>query len=470
MENILLISPRLNDQSIKYENYPSSALVLIGTMLYNRGYNVKILHMLADSITLPELRKKLFTFKPKIVGITMNTLQTRSAKEISRIVKEVDKDTLVVVGGPHPSALKQKIFNFFPHVDVSVVGEGEQTFLEIVEGKDLREIKGICYREDSHVKVNTPRPLAKDLDYIPLPRLELIDISRYRGFRDEYKWFPHPSMVVMGSRGCPFHCTYCSNAVFGNTARFRKPELIIEEIRWLNEKYGIKGIYFLDDTFNLNKKWAKEVFNLIIDNKLNNLVYKVSFRANEKLVDEELLQLAKDAGVKLIFYGVESGNQEMLDRMRKNLTLKEIKRAFELTHKIGLMTRASFIIGLPGETKDTIRDSLKLIKEIKSEYAGCGFAVPFPGTEFESEVLKKGHLLVTDYDEFIFYDRCFTRTDSLTSEDLVNLHSYVQTFLSEEKFKRFLRERAFKEIIVEGFRHPRRALQVLWRLIKISSV
>ena len=141
IKNILLINPLLNNLTGQYDMYPSGALVLIGTMLNNIGHNIKIIHMGSDKIGLPELKNIVIAFEPDIVGITMNTYQTKSVKEISKIVKEVNKNILVVVGGAHPSALKLKIFDSFPYVNVVVVGEGEHTFLEIIEGKNLKEIK-----------------------------------------------------------------------------------------------------------------------------------------------------------------------------------------------------------------------------------------------------------------------------------------------------------------------------------------
>ena len=424
-KNILLINP-IENKPGQYEMYPSGALVLIGTMLDNLGHNVKIIHMLADKVGTAKLKNIVSAFKPDIVGITMNTFQTKSAKEVSRIIKEANENTLVVVGGPHPSALKLKTFEDFPYIDVVVVGEGEHTFLEIVEGKDLGGVKGICYNN----KMNELRPPAINLDYIPLPDLDLVDFNKNR-FIGAEPVGARPTMYIMASRGCPFHCTFCNKSVWGNTARFRKPELVIEEIKWLREKYGVKEIFFQDDTFNLNREWAEQIFNLIIENNLSkDIIYKTPFRANEKLLDRELLQLAKEAGFWLIFYGVESGNQEMLDGMRKGLTIGEIKRAFELAHSTGLKTIGSFIIGLPGENKETIEDTYNLWKELRPYAMGYSYAIPFPDTEFEKTAIKKGHLLISDYDKYSL-GVCVVRTADLTKEDLEYWHEEISSRIAK---------------------------------------
>jgi len=460
-KNVLLINPLENSLRKQYEMYPSGALVLIGTMLHNLGHNVKIIHMLADKVGPIELKNIIFTFKPDIAGITMNTFQTKSAKVISKIIKMVNKNILVVVGGPHPSALQLKIFEDFPYVDVVVVGEGERTFLEIVEGKDLEKIKGICYNN----KMNELRPLAKNLDYIPLPNLDLVDFNKNK-FVGAEPVGAQPTMYIMASRGCPFQCTFCNKSVWGNSVRFRKPELVIEEIKWLHEKYGVKEIFFQDDTFNLNRKWAEQIFNLIIENNLNkDIIYKTPFRANEKLVNKELLQLAKEAGFWLIFYGVESGNQEMLNRMRKGLTIREIKRAFELTHSVGLKTIGSFIIGLPGENKRTIEDTYNLWKELRPYVAGYSPAIPFPNTEFEKIVIEKKHLLVSNYDEYspgVF----IVRTDDLTKEDLEYWHKEISSRISiaSINMKRYLTSlmlnpRYLPKKIIDGVRSPKSILR-----------
>jgi radical SAM superfamily enzyme YgiQ (UPF0313 family) len=205
----------------------------------------------------------------------------------------------------------------------------------------------------------------------------------------------------MASRGCPSKCIYCNKSVFGTQTRFRKPEKIIEEIKNLHEKYGIEEIFFQDDTFNLNRKWIEEILNLIIKEKLNiSINYRVAFRANKNLVDEDLLKLAKEANITSIFYGVESGNQQMLNRMRKSLTIEEIKRAFKLAHDFNIETIAAFIIGLPGENIATIKDTIKLWKEIKPSYSGFTIATPFPGTEFQKIIINNNNLLNKNYDEY----------------------------------------------------------------------
>jgi len=401
--------------------------------------------MLADGVTMPKLRSILAEFDPDVVGLTMNTFQTRSAREVSRLVEEVLPRSLVVVGGPHPSSVEVEIFKDFPDIDVSVIGEGEHIFMEIIKGRNLEEIEGICYKG----VMNPPREPADNLDYIPLPDLSLIDLSKFTG---TYPTGAHPSMYIMASRGCPFRCSFCNKSIWGRTVRFRDPKKVVEEIRWLGEN-GVKEIYFQDDTFNVNLKWAKSLLQLMIDEGLNReLIYKTDFRANEELLDEDLLELAKKAGFWMIFYGVESGSQKVLDRMRKDLTVREIERAFALTHKFGIKTYGSFIVGMPGENKETLRETFDLLRRINPSYYGFAYATPFPGTDLHKEVSMKGQLFCNNYDDYA-YGKCVIRTDDLTREELIETFLYYRSMDKARKMS--LSQKVFKSL-----KHPRLAFKI----------
>lgn len=428
MNKILLISPQENIPR-KYEMYPSGALILLGQMLRSRGNEVRLLHMIADRLDVEAVKAEIKTFKPDIVGITVNTFQVRFAKYLSMAAKDISKNITVVAGGPHPSALKEKFLVDLPDIDIVVYGEGEFTFLELSNSHDLKAIKGICYREQS----NGPRPYSQTLDHIPShPDLSLIGpLQRFRGV---YPVAAFPSMFIMASRGCPFKCIFCNKSVWADKVRFRKPEDIVEEIEWLHQQYGIREIFFQDDTLNLNHEWLQELLDLIMKRGLNkSIVYKTPFRADATLIDEKILQMAKKAGFWAIFYGVESGNQSVLDRMKKGLRLEEIERAFVLTRKVGLKTIASFMIGNPGETKNTFKESLIFKKRIKPDYVGFSLATPFPGTELRRLYEQENKLLDIEYDEYS-NSTCVIMTDSLSQKDLVKLSrkAYITAFLNNK--------------------------------------
>jgi anaerobic magnesium-protoporphyrin IX monomethyl ester cyclase len=298
-----------------------------------------------------------------------------------------------------------------------VYREGENALTDIANGTSLSQIKGICYRDGETRIINQPSPLMENLDNLPLPDKSMINFSRCSGLFPVGK---RPCMFIMASRGCPYQCTFCSKSVYGNTLRQRSPENVVEEIELLYKDWGVREIHFADDTFNANLNWAHKLLDLIIKGEWNKkLAFRIALRVNEKIVNYELLKHLKAAGVWFIYYGVENGNQAMLDRMHKGIKIEEVKRAFRITHTVGIKTEAFFIIGMPGETKATIKDSYNLYKEINPWWGGFSKAMPFPNTLFAKEVEENGQLLCKDYEKWN-PSNIVVRTDELTSQELDN--------------------------------------------------
>jgi radical SAM superfamily enzyme YgiQ (UPF0313 family) len=405
MIKVLLVNPEIpmGGNIARTEQFPNGALLLLGTILKRKGYEAKVIHMTADGINLERLEDIVKGFKPDVVGLTATTFQSRTLREASRAVKRGNGDTRIVAGGCHISALisiGHSVATDYPDIDCFVDGEGDEIFEDIIE-----------YGFDS--KIFIPDPI-KVLNTPPMD-LALTDINKFSG---AYPLGPQPGMFVMGSRGCPFRCTFCSRSVFGQTVRYREPVAVVDDVEKMEKDWGVKEIFFQDDTFNLNGMWAYEVLNLIIKRNLNKkLKFRTPCRVSKKLINLDLLRLMKEAGFWLIFFGVESGSQAMLDRMHKDITVEEIKRAFSFTRAVGMKAEASFIVGLPGETKETIQESIDLWKEIKPDWCSFTRAVPFPGTAFYKEVQKVGHLLVDNFDD-IEAGKTLCRTDALTGDEI----------------------------------------------------
>jgi anaerobic magnesium-protoporphyrin IX monomethyl ester cyclase len=376
---------------------------------------VKVMHMVADKVGGGEFVGTLMEFNPDIVGFTVATYQTKFTRALLNIVKIHDDRIITIVGGPHPSALGGEILVDFLDADIAICGEGEDAITSIAAGVPLSDIGGICYRSDGKIVANNPRPLMADLDNLPYPDKSLVDFKRYNGL------FPvgrRPCMFIMSSRGCPYQCTFCSRSVYGSTLRMRSPENIMGEVELLYRDWGVREIHFGDDTFNANRQWANELLDLIIKGGYHKkLVFRVALRVNRKLLDLDLLKHLKAAGVWFVYYGVENGNQAMLDHMRKGITVEEVERAFALTHSVGIKTEAFFIIGMPGETVQTIQDSRNLYNRIKPYWGGYSRAMPLPGTTFTQEVKASGHLLSEDYDEY-GPSSMVVKTEALTSGEL----------------------------------------------------
>ncbi len=428
---VLLVSPPRN-YPMRNEMYPSGALLLLGSLLKKKGHEVKAVHMVAEKMDEYGYERLLRSYQPDLVGFTVSTYQTKWTKLLLRLTRAVKPDILTVCGGAHPSALGAEFLSAFPHCDVAVQGEGELALLDLVSGKPLNEISGIHYH-NGKIVTNPFTPLMDDLDALPLPDKSLVNIKQFNGL------FPvgqRPAMFIMADRGCPYQCIFCSKAIYGNTLRLRSPANVMEEIEKLYIEWGIREIHFGNDTFNANQKWAHELLDLIIKyNYHRRLAFRVALRVNEKILNLELLKHLKAAGVWFVYYGVENGNQAMLDRMKKGITIEEVKRAFQLTHSLNIKTEAFFIIGMPGETKQTIQESHDLYHEIRPYWGGFSRAMPFPNTLFTKEAREAGHILNNDYDAYS-PSSMVVRTDALSCEELERYVRLENRMADSEKMRK----------------------------------
>jgi len=386
MTRILLVQPEFNAGK-RLPETPSRALLILGTLAKLKGHEVRIAHLDIDKID--------WSWKPEIVGITVNTFQVKSARNLAKMAK--NRNAKVIIGGPHAVVWDNKTD---ANVDKIVIGEGENAWLEFIGAEAS----------------------IKDINDIPVPDYSLVDMDRFSGIEPVGAM---PSMAIMASRGCPYHCAFCNTPVFwGRKMRYRDPASVVEEVELMHHKYDVNEIFFQDDTMNLNHEWAFKIFNGLIERGLNEeMMFKINCRVNEKLLTAEFLELAKKAGVWNIFFGIESGSQYMLDRMRKGITVREIKRAVALTKEVGIKAQCSFIVGMPGESLKTIQETDDLIRTIKPSWYGWCHFCPFPGTEATTEAKEKGFLNGTDYADYC-YGNVYARTEMLTVPELQSFRGF----------------------------------------------
>ncbi len=380
---ILLVQPEHNVGRRLLET-PSRALLILGTLAKQRGHEVRIVHLDMEEID--------WGYKPEIVGITVNTFQVRSARAVARMAK--NRGAKVIIGGPHTIVWDNKKD---ANVDKIVIGEGENEWLKFIEAEP-------------------------NINGLPIPDYSLVNMDKFSGVEPVGIL---PSTAIMASRGCPFKCTFCNTPVFwGKKVRYTKPQQVVDEVELLHKQYGVKEIFFQDDTFNLNHKWAFKIFNLLIERGLSNeMLFKIACRVNEKLLTKEFLDLARKAGVWNIFYGIESGSQYMLDRMKKGITVAEIRRAIKMTAESGINSQCSFIIGMPGESMKTLTETRDLIRETNPTWYGWCYACPFPGTALDKEVTEKGYKIDMDYTGYA-YGNVFCRTDMLDFGELQSFNMF----------------------------------------------
>lgn len=410
---VCLINPLI--QSHLWENdliarWPPLGLAYIAANLERKGHIVKIIERRrllgkrprniktledVDRLTVNILKE----YKPQIVGITATTPLISDAYRIAGLVKGLDSNITVVIGGAHPTAVPNLTLEQCHHIDVACRGEGESTMLELANGIPLDEINGIVYRDLRGIKSNPLRKLPDTLDHLPYPAYHLLD-------RDYY--FSPTSTIIRGiylkattiltARGCPYHCSFCQSEqlVKANEAkyvRFHSPEYIIGKIDYLLKNYSIEGLLFAEDIFSLSRQRTIKICKLLIKNGFHR---KIKWAANLRPdnIDEELLTLMKESGCIRIILGCESGSQLSLDKIEKGLSVKQNYLAIGLIRKIGISCEVNIILGLPGEEAKDIFDTLKFLKWSKPDRINRGKLYPIPGTRIyknliENSIIKK---------------------------------------------------------------------------------
>jgi anaerobic magnesium-protoporphyrin IX monomethyl ester cyclase len=402
---ILLIYPyfieeRMHDEDIKAV---PMGLYSVGAVLKESHYDVEILDWHEINRTPEKVREALSEKKPDVIGFSVLHGNRWGAIEIARTAKQLNPNTKVVFGGIGATFLWEHLLTHFPEVDVVVLGEGERTFLNLVrhfekkQDQRISQIRGIAYRKQGKpFKTGEPDPI-KDLDSLPIP--------------SKHFTYPH----VSSSRGCAWNCSFCGSPEFwGRNIRWRSHENFVEELEMLFRK-GVSFFYFSDDTFTLDPKRVIEICKRIIDRNLKIAWYAIS-RADH--VDEEMLSWMRRAGCIQISYGVESGSEKIRNALGKPVKTEQIKRAFALTTRSGILSRAYFIYGAPGETWQTIEDTIGLMDEIKPLSAIFYILDVFPGTKLYSE-LKKRHGITEDIWLKKMEGIMYFETDSSMKDDLI---------------------------------------------------
>lgn len=381
-------------------NFPPMAILCLAAYIRDKGHEVKAYDFQANEEDFFSL---LNDFKPDVVGITCHTALVYSTIGLSKKIKQALKDCRIIVGGSHPSVRPQDLLSE-SSVDIVVRGEGELTLLEILEclegKKNLPEILGITYRNEAGVlTANGDRPLIKDINTLPMPALDLLPHERYRASPDMR--VGKKVMMLSTARGCPYRCTFCAmKESFSQTYRSRSVENIFKEIDFYVRNYSADGLFIVDELFTANKKRVLEFCNLMIEKGYSK---SISWWAQTRAdcIDEEMLGLMRQAGCRMLSFGIESGVDRLLTSIRKNVTIKQVKNAVKMVNKAGIDARGSFILGLPGETfSDSIR-TIMFGLSLPLQRLKFGLATPFPGTELWDIAVREGKIKENeDWDRF----------------------------------------------------------------------
>ncbi|HNT34578.1 MAG TPA: radical SAM protein, partial [bacterium] len=309
--------------------------------------------------------------------------EAENAQKVARTVKSLNKETVVILGGHHASSLPESFLRETPDVDYIVHGEGELTLAELVEridgGQDVSDVQGIAYRRGDSVVVTPRRELIADLDALPLPARNKLDLNKYIPRSGTGNYLQLPTTGIMASRGCPYQCHFCSKGVWGTTIRFRSVESVIEEIQVCMKDYGIRDFRFYDDALTL-PKWELSRFCETLIRLNLGITWNCYSRVNH--INEEKLRLMKRAGCYHVKYGLEFGTEKALKLANKAATLEQARTAVALTKKVGLECKGNFMLGIPGETLEDCQTTISFAIELSPDLASFYPFDLIPGSEF----------------------------------------------------------------------------------------
>ncbi len=338
---------------------------------------------------------------PDIVSISALTPTIGAALDAADKIKNVKPDTIVVLGGYHPTFEYENLLKEEESIDVIVRGEGEYTMLELVQkiesGGDLKDVQGLAFiddtSEDKTIIVTPDRPPIQDLDELPFPAFHLFPMEKYKILN-----ITTNVATIITTRGCPMQCSFCSSAALhGKHLRRRSYENVVDEIEMRLQEQNIDTIAFMDDTFTLDVKFVK---NFCEEIKRRGLKFWWGCTSRVDTLSEELLEMMKDAGCITIFMGVESADQQMLDKMNKNITVRKTMNAFKLARKVGIRTIASCVIGMPEDTRESMKKTIDFVSSLKPNYALFSLATPYPGTRFYKETFEKNLIKIRDWSKY----------------------------------------------------------------------
>ncbi|NLV68790.1 MAG: radical SAM protein [Spirochaetes bacterium] len=455
MTRLLLINP-----PYPFEECPAPpfGLMSLAAYLIREGFDVRIEDYIVEPYSAERVRQVLSEFRPHIAGSTAVTMNVKKALAILEDFRAVNPELVTLIGGPHATFDAEGMLSH-SHIDYVIRGEGEITTAELLtaieSGRSAESIKGISYRKNGRVIHNDNRPFIENINTLPYPARDLVKISKYRALN-----FP---VNMMTSRGCPHSCIFCvGHRMVGNRVRYFDVNRVVDEFEMLS-RLGFNQINIVDDLFTSHKKRCMEICDGIIARGIN---HTWSAFARVDTVHEDLLEKMSDAGCRNLCFGIESGNQEILDRIKKRTTLDTCRSAAALCRKSGIEPMASYILGLPGETEETVRKTFAFAEEMGIPYA-FHILAPFPGTEVRIKSAEYGISILTD--DWDMYDAnrsvCGTggispeKVNSIADEFYLKINNSIETLRVKNKNSEPLNEMQ-KEIVTgfESFNFSRRLI------------
>ncbi len=429
---VLLVKPPTGDIYGRFKNiapeYAPLGLMYIASVLIEKRHTVKIIDMAIERLDINSFIEEAKDFNPDIVGFTAVTPTVNYAYDMIRILKSKVK-CRIVMGGPHVTALPEEAIRM--GADAVVRGEAELTIFEALEKNG---IFGPSYIED--------------LDRLPFPARYLLPMEKYSYFFAKKR----PLTNIITSRGCPHKCVFCNKQVAGYKYRTRSAKNIVDEMEYLVKDFDIKEVHISDDVFCLDRKRAIDICNEIIKRRLKLSLYPHN-GIRVDTVTEALLKVMKEAGFYSIPFGIESGNQQILDKSRKGFSLGQAREAIRLAKKYGFETWGFFIFGLPGDTEKTMLETLDFAKRLNVDIAKFHTFVPFPGSEIYAQLESEDRLISKEWSKYCFYGQSIFRHATCSIK--------MDKFLAKAYKKYYLRPLFILKTLLNVLKSPRRCCDII---------
>ena len=437
--------------------YPLIGLAYMAAVLEKNGYDVTVVDAPAYKMTYKETEHAIRRFEPDIVGITSVAATFTSAIQVAKDIKTSCPRALTVFGGPHATVMDKQIISENEEVDVVVRGEGEQTIADLARYasnsglKNLNEVEGITFRKEGGVVRTPDRPLIQNLDELPFPAYHYFPLRKYQIFRKL-------GLPMVTSRGCASQCTFCYvPQIAGNNFRARSPKNVVDELEWTQNEYKADFITFTDEVFTYEKE---RVFEICSEIKRRNLKVPWDCQTSADYVSRELLAKMRSANCQLICFGVESGSQEILNAMKKGTTVKQNEMAVKWAKEIGLSVVISLIIGYPGETKESLKQTFDFIKKTEPDDVYMYLATPYPNTELRGLVEDMCWKISPDWRHYEMQTPVFESSgvsfDKMNNErEIFYNNLYSPAYILRQSLKGTI----YSQIMMQNALH-----QLLWRI------
>lgn len=370
--------------SIHGGDSPPLGLECIASSAIEAGHQVEIIDLRVESRTRLDFAREIKKSAPDIFGLYLTTFNIREALQVAKVMKAIFPQTKIVVGGPHVGMYPKETLKH-PEFDLALMGEAEHTFCELLSAlsgaRDFRQVNGIIYREDGEIRINGNAQTVENLDVLPFPARSLLK-GKYLYFGT----FREPFTTMITSRGCPFNCAFCAKIPGSVRTRFVSAKRVVEEFLEI-KKLGYREVNVFDDLFTVDRQRVIDICQGIIENELD---ISWSIRARTDCIDEEMLGYLRKAGCYRIYFGIESGTDEILKLMNKKTDTKKNMQAMELAHRFGFEIVSYFILGFPGETVETMEATIEFAKKSPTDFASFNMFEPLPASKVHADMLASG--------------------------------------------------------------------------------